>query len=467
MAAAHEEHLMILGLIGSERFLRQFLSLDPLPLIDSRIFKTIAQLCASHFEQHQVAPGRGIQDLWRIYREDSDEDESKLDLVEKTIEKVLTEYEAGQLPTNDDYVLSVAEKYLKLRKLKRLSDDLRAAVTGKDADVGDQAIVQYTPVRFHDGGGAGPMDRGYFMELFEDEDRPLFRLSGPLGQLMNSQLRRTRFIALFGSAKVSKSWALQELAMTAWWQRCNVAYFVVGDMSMRDVKERMAQHMTKKQSKKYRKEGLIKLYHRNGNGIEWEEKEVEAFGLTDVLNAEEGWKKKVKGKHLRIDCFPSGSKSIRDLEGVLDNWQHFYTFVPDLVVIDYADLLSPIRSRGDNGERNEINETWTYMRALAQRRNCLVITATQGDADSYGKRKIGMRNFSGDRRKNDHVTALYGLTQTEEDKKEDRVVVEEILVRHGQAASKPVTVYRCLPIGKFHAAAQWDYVDDGKQKVAE
>ena len=41
----------------------------------------------------------------------------------------------------------------------------------------------------------------------------------------------------------------------------------------------------------------------------------------------------------------------------------------------------------------------------------LVVTATQADANSYDRTSLKMSNFSEDKRKLAHVTAMYGLNQ--------------------------------------------------------
>jgi len=90
--------------------------------------------------------------------------------------------------------------------------------------------------------------------------------------------------------------------------------------------------------------------------------------------------------------------------------------VPDVVVIDYADvLLAP--SGYTPGDREAINATWKQLRGMSQKMHNLVITATQADADSYTAHTISRGNFSDDRRKNDHVTGMLGINQSEEEKK--------------------------------------------------
>ena len=61
-------------------------------------------------------------------------------------------------------------------------------------------------------------------------------------------------------------------------------------------------------------------------------------------------------------------------------WEKQDGFVPDLIVVDYADLIVP-ESRGEF--RHQQNEIWKGLRRLSQEKGePLVITASQSDAKS-------------------------------------------------------------------------------------
>ena len=53
--------------------------------------------------------------------------------------------------------------------------------------------------------------------------------------------------------------------------------------------------------------------------------------------------------------------------------------VPDVVVIDYADIMA------DEGkdERASVNKRWKYLRGLADTHKCLIVTATQANSSSF------------------------------------------------------------------------------------
>ena len=69
------------------------------------------------------------------------------------------------------------------------------------------------------------------------------------------------------------------------------------------------------------------------------------------------------------------------MEQCLDDWEAREGFVPDVIVIDYADLLE---ADGKSTEfRHKQDSIWKGLRAMSQKRHALVLTATQADAASY------------------------------------------------------------------------------------
>lgn len=489
---------MIVGAIISTRFLRQFAMLEPLPLLDNKPLRTISEMCLGYFKDHAEAPNSHIGDLWTIRKEELVEqgDDAQAELIDTILQSLVDELEAAAVRFNTDYALSVAERYLRLRKLKQVSDQVRGSISQKDPDQAEGTLAQYKPIRLVSGNGASPIEPGFFDDLFVDDvEPPLLVFPGALGKLLNKQFFRSAFVAFMGNAKAGKSWLLMEIVLRAWWQRCNVAYCVVGDMSLRQVKERLASSITRRPvarlvGKEKRTESqdidadtaiwtaeehcrrwerceqeerkltpACQACHRFVPVIQREQIVVNPFSQRHLMEASRYWATRTKGKSLRVECFPSGSKSIRDIDGMLDGWQHFSGFLLDVLVIDYADILAPIHKREQ--ERDQINETWQAMNQLAQRRNCLVVTATQSDTEGYDKKRFTKKNFSGDRRKNDHVSAQYGITRSPDDKDlGDCVRISEVMEpRFGQSNKRQVIVHRALDTGRFYGASEWEKME--------
>jgi hypothetical protein len=119
--------------------------------------------------------------------------------------------------------------------------------------------------------------------------------------------------------------------------------------------------------------------------------------------------------YLRLAVYPNDSISAKGIEGELKQLVR-ESWVPDVVAIDYADNLLP--PEGEREHRHQVNRTWKQLRAISQTFHCLLITATQADAKGAEAWIITRRHFSEDKRQDAHVTAMFALNQTEEEKEE-------------------------------------------------
>ncbi len=116
---------------------------------------------------------------------------------------------------------------------------------------------------------------------------------------------------------------------------------------------------------------------------------------------------------LRIASFPAHSITISELEKEIDHLKDKEGFIPDVIVIDYADLLAP-EVKGDH--RNVIDDIWKNLRRIAEERDCLVVTGSQSNRSSMEKAKIDEWDTAEDIRKLAHVTLMMVLDQTPKEK---------------------------------------------------
>lgn len=157
---------------------------------------------------------------------------------------------------------------------------------------------------------------------------------------------------------------------------------------------------------------------------------------------------KKRGKNLRLSTYANSTLSVFDLHNLLADWKRQDGWVPDVIIIDYADLLVPGVKLDYRHQQNHI---WKELRRISQETNALVITATQADADSYKRDTISLSNFSEDKRKFAHATAFYGLNQDKDGREKALGVlrINELLIREGGIQSgKQVCILQCLDIGR-------------------
>ena len=134
------------------------------------------------------------------------------------------------------------------------------------------------------------------------------------------------------------------------------------------------------------------------------------------------------GGNLRVKAFPRFSASMEDIANELGDLEYSEDFIPDVIVIDYLDILSPGNSRLEG--RDKVDNTWKIAARIAGEKNCLVITADQSDAVGRSQRSLDDSNFSEDKRKDANLDVRIGLNQRSREKEEKVMRVNVLMHRH-------------------------------------
>jgi replicative DNA helicase len=132
-----------------------------------------------------------------------------------------------------------------------------------------------------------------------------------------------------------------------------------------------------------------------------------------------------------IKEYPTKGASVLDLSIFLDELAIYKEFVPDIIFVDYGDIMKPVRMRDkDYSEQGEIFEG---LRKLAKERNIPVVTATQTTRDALEKHhsKIDMSKISDSFIIARIADAIYALCQTEEDRENNKIYMKIIKNRNG------------------------------------
>ena len=239
--------------------------------------------------------------------------------------------------------------------------------------------------------------------------------NGALQSFFRNSLSRDALVAFLGPEKRGKSWWLQDVAYRALLQRRRVAMFEVGDMSRKQWLSRMAIRATRKPFTPRKVNYPTGITLNDDGKHATPSYEVKSFEDAMTLGQAQAaasaiMQRKVKSEesHFRLSVHPNGTLSVAGLRGIIEGWARD-GWMPDVVVIDYADILAPPEGAGKMDVRHQINETWKELRALSQQLHCLVVTATQANAASYDTYVVTRRNFSEDKRKLAHVTGMIGL----------------------------------------------------------
>lgn len=113
--------------------------------------------------------------------------------------------------------------------------------------------------------------------------------------------------------------------------------------------------------------------------------------------------------NLIIKEFPSGLLTMNMLEAYLDSLASLYNFVPDMVLLDYLDLMA----MSSENKRIETGNLFIAYRGLAQQRNFAGVSVTQGNREGENARILTGKHLSEDFSKKFTVDTLITFNQTE------------------------------------------------------
>lgn len=232
-------------------------------------------------------------------------------------------------------------------------------------------------------------------------------------------LRPSGFVAFMGKEKAGKSWWLQWLAWEAMVRGHNVLYVEAGDSIKGEVRERLAARVVGRPLKPGR---YVLPTALDASGRRFEVSTREVRHRTEVATDEV----RIAGRRLykewgrdrfELSCVPAGALTVAGLEETIERLAEAKEWHPAVVVVDYADLLAPENPKWD--KRDQIDATWRALRALSQRRHCLVVTATQAKREAYVEWVLKREHVAEDKRKLAHATAVIGINQEDEEKKRE------------------------------------------------
>lgn len=496
------ERKIVVGVITSTEYLQQIHSIWNIAYIEAIPAKKICTWAVSYFEKYGKAINKGMYDLFlerssQLSREDALDIENILDGINYDITQERED------SFNLDYLVDLTKKHFNECILKLLAQNIQTLLDKGDINSAVEIASNYTPL-IHNSETSINLGSNEVLnridKAFDITNKSIINFPRQLGIFWESQFVRDSFVAFMGSEKKGKSFWLLDIAMRACTQKRKVVFFQAGDMSENQQIKRICVYLAQKsdqqryceemvepvrdcvynQLNKCKKDeracdfGVIEFLSKSDKYLR---EEIDIKQLTTAFDNEENkdyrpcsnceeyntkhfgtpWLKRIKAtkaldveeakekvesffiknkKHFKLSTHINKSLSVKQIKASLALWEKQEGFVPDVIIIDYADLLVPETKEFRHGQ----NEIWMGLRSLSQEKHCLVVTATQADAKSYDKDLLSMSNFSEDKRKYAHVTAMYGLNQDSGDreKKLGLMRINELVIREGSFSNRNV-----------------------------
>lgn len=469
------EKQICIGCIVNTDFLRNYLHIHNDEYIKASFVRVVINWCKDFYKEYESAPKQHIQEIFKKNKKHLNEDD--FDLIEDFLVKLSREFEQMS-EFNLAYIQDEALKYVQQRAVEVHNDELKQLNKLGDTEKVKEAMESFSLPEYNSFEYVEPFsDANALREAFEESTQPLFKFKGALGQMVNDYMTKGSLIGVMAPEKRGKTWWLIEFAKRAMAYRLNVAFFGVGDMSQNQMIRRIMVSIAGVSDKeKFCGEVEVPVYGEWIDGDDEDDgKELIVETETEVikepldwrvaLKRAKGFKKMMRKGKFRLSCHATDSVSVSDLRNICMQWKKEDGFVPDVILIDYADILAP--EPGQREYRHQQNQTWKTLRKFSLDENFdqpLIIIPTQADAKSYNRKTLKRDNFSEDKRKYAHVTGMLALNQTDEEKQKQAMRLSWLLLRDGEfQEDNCCTVLQCLKKGQVHLQSFWKSSDENDE----
>ena len=207
------ERKILIYLITSDDFCKRIIPIFHPAHLKSEYSRIVGEWIVEYYSKYKEAPKQIIQEIYREKREYI-KDEEDSDLVADFLQKLSTDY-ANTSPNNLEFSAEKAEKYLKLRSVEVLIEDLQNSVIKNDPLTAEQMIANYSRVEMPTGEGTDLLeDSQNIIDAFNDEEEVLFKFPGVLGDIAGT-FSRGEFVSFMAPMKRGKCLAGGSLILLA------------------------------------------------------------------------------------------------------------------------------------------------------------------------------------------------------------------------------------------------------------
>jgi hypothetical protein len=468
-------------------------------------FEDYAQVIAGwvvrYFDEYREAPGATIQNIYTV---EKDNLPPALAVNVATYLTNLSTAHQGAQP-NERYLLDTAQQYFKRKGYERMFTTGRELLKAGRVDEAIALHDDFRSVVRATSNWENPFDPKVIRDHFREPDTSyqVLEYRGALGRMIGP-LERNWLVAFMGPMKRGKSFWCEESIFAGLAGRKKVAYINL-EMPNRTVRSREYKRITALPDKMGRyiipqfdcqlnQYGVCNLSTRTGAGAliaadaitapeyvvghPWQvctwcrdnagallsAGEVNTFAagvwyshtnkmdlrVADALREADSLQM-LCGDSLRQITYPAYSATVDDVRRDIDELIYAHKFYPDIVVLDYADILGSEQSY--NQERHRLDNIWKRLKQAAGEMDALWITATQTNRKGLEKmsgsaakmKNVSQVDTAEDIRKMAHVDAMFAINRGDHELHYTRM--SHLANRHRDVSPQQVVVLHQLELG--------------------
>lgn len=485
------ERQIVTGMITSTEFLHAVAPIYRGHSLTLPYARKVAEWCIDFYREYGEAPFSHITDLYHNYRErgtSDDLNEEQQGLLEDFLVSLSEDWEEDD-NFNVQYVARKAEAHFREQHLSNIIEQTKGLLVSGRLEEAESSITNFNRIVRPQTSGVDPIrDRDAIVRTFDSggSTETLFQFRGDLGRLIGP-FERGMFFMVVAPMGRGKTWFLLHTALVAMREGLNVL-FISLEMTERQIMRRIHYTLTGRprwdatlhipifdcrrnqtgECDRVRTDPLsqeVPLHKQRGKqhrvcdqcrgdsrflpSVWWVEREVAGLDTDGALKKADALAKSyLRGAATKILIFPPSDKSVSDLNAVLDNWEYYDGWMPDVIVTDYADKFAP-EDRSVREYRHRIHQTVEAHKALALKRNVLVVSASQSTTGRDDRKDVKSGDFAEDIRKKAEIDGAWALNQTPEEGEQGVMRVSMMKLRDDKFSTlRSCMILQCLDIGK-------------------
>lgn len=410
-------------------------------LFESKMYREVAGAAMDYLDQFGEPIGDHLADeLEDVLQGD---DARKASAYKRLLENLY----AAREGVNGEYVVSQLQKFVRAQNVK--SAIVEAVELIEDGRVDEAELAMQKGLRAQlttFDPGINFRDPGQATAFLEHDAEPLLTGIEHLDRYGVGPARKTLYLCLAPTNR-GKSWWLIHLGKWAMLQGKCVVHITL-EMSAHKTAGRYAQAFfsISKHAGRARAATLVK--NRGGEVIDIGFEDLARPSLQDP-DIQAYIARRVKREFKRrppliIKEFPTGALTMQSLRAYLDNLERLHKITPDVVIVDYADLMSLDAQK----KREELGELYKGLRGIAVERNLCMVTASQTNREGISSKVVDETHMSEDISKafTADVVVSYNQTLAEHALQIARLYVAK---NRDDEARMMCLITQAYPVGQF------------------
>jgi replicative DNA helicase len=375
-------------------------------------------------DKPKVPGNKKILELIRLYDPDGE-------TIPDNFLEMLLSVDAGDLIENsdDDYLKKALHSWITSKNMNnsfetivdyiRDMDEIDYSNTEKVSEKVRELITNATLMNYDD----DDLGLNFFDPESHIQDIARNKISSgwaSIDELMNGGWDRKTLNLILGASNSGKSLWLGNIAVNAAENGKNVAYITL-EMSDKKVMKRLGSN---------RLRIPIDEYDKRSRDVAYMEKKMKALKKRSSFTGNGGDMFNTTVGEIYVKEYASGTCTVADVDNYVKNLEEKKGIKIDMVVVDYLTIMQPEKSRDSNLFTNG-KYLSNGLRAIAQTRDLVMVTAMQIGKDGYGANDIDLGDISESKAIVENTDTCFGIIRTDAMRRENKYILKLLKIRDG------------------------------------